>query len=91
MNPITAIDQEALFLQRQVPWLLVLLALNIPMFITVIKMGRRSAIMRRIEMVLNLVTHAALVWAVVDGPVSIAPSSDPTVTAAGVSRFCRRR
>ncbi len=136
MNPITTIDQEALFFQRQTPCLLVLLALSIPMFIAVIMMGRWSAIMRSIEMALSLVTCAVLAWTVPDGPVFIAPSSDPTVkfvlvlifaftltnmainrqaksgpddsihaftqsfesasapkglSAAGVSRFCRRR
>ena len=67
------------FRQRQAPGLLVLLMLNIPVFITVIVMGRWSAIMRRIETGLGLVTCAVLVWTVLDGPVFMAPSSDQTV------------
>lgn len=54
--------------------------LNIPMLIAVIVNGRRfSAIMRRIEMELSLVTCAVLAWTVLDGPVFMAPSSDRTV------------
>lgn len=66
------------FRQRQAPWLLVLLILNIPLFITVIVMGRWSAIMRRMEVGLSLITCAAIVWTVLDGPVFIAPDSDQT-------------
>jgi hypothetical protein len=67
------------FRQRQAPFLLVLIVLNIPLLITVIVKGRRSAIMRRIEVGLSLATCAVLVWTVLDGPVFIAPSSDRTV------------
>ncbi len=66
------------FLQRQAPFLLALILLNIPLFITVIVYGRWSAMMRRIEMGLGLVTCAVMVWTVVDGPVLIAPSGDRT-------------
>ncbi|MCY7353560.1 MAG: hypothetical protein LH470_00435 [Lysobacter sp.] len=67
------------FLQRQAPWLLVLILLNIPVFIAVIVSGRWSATMRRIQDGLGLVTCAVLAWTVLDGPVFLAPSSDRTV------------
>lgn len=67
------------FLQRQAPWLLALLMLNIPLFITVIVMGRSPTILRRIETGLTLVLCAALAWTVLDGPVFMAPASDQTV------------
>jgi hypothetical protein len=66
------------FRQRQAPWLLGLLLLNIPLFIAVIVQGRWSAILRRIETGLSLATCAAIAWTVLDGPVFMAPSSDRT-------------
>lgn len=66
------------FLRRQAPFLLVLLLLNIPLFITVIVRGRWSALLRRLEMGLGLATSAVMVWTVVDGPIFIAPSGDRT-------------
>lgn len=66
------------FRQRQAPWLFILLLLNIPLFITVIVSGRWSAIMRRIEMGLGLVTFSVMAWTVLDGPVFMAPHSDGT-------------
>jgi hypothetical protein len=66
------------FRQRQAPWLLGLLLLNIPLFIAVIVQGRWSAILRRIETGLALATCAAIAWTVLDGPVFMAPSSDRT-------------
>jgi hypothetical protein len=56
----------------------VLIALNIPLLITVIVSGRWSAMMRRLELGLGLVTCAALTWTVLDGPVFMASSSDRT-------------
>ncbi len=67
------------FLQRQAPWLLVLLVLNIPLFIAVIVKGRRSALMQRLEVGLSLVLCAVMAWTVLDGPVFMASSSDRTV------------
>lgn len=67
------------FLQRQAPWLLVLLMLNIPLFIAVIVKGRQSALMQRLEGGLSLVLCAVMAWTVLDGPVFLAPSSDRTV------------
>ena len=66
------------FLQRQAPWLLALLVLNIPFFITVIVMGRRPPLLQRIETGLSLVTCAVLAWTVLDGPVFMTPVSDAT-------------
>lgn len=67
------------FRQRQAPCLLVLIALNIPMFIAVVVKGRWSATMQRVEVGLSLITCAVLAWTVLDGPVFIAPGSDRTV------------
>ena len=74
-----ALTYTGTFRHRQAPWLLVLILLNGPLFLTVMVKGRWSAIMRRIEMGLGLVTCAVLVWTVLDGPVFIAPASDKTV------------
>jgi hypothetical protein len=68
-----------MFRQRQAPCLLVLLLLNVPLLITVLVNGRWSAILRRIDTGLSLVTCAVLAWTVLDGPVFIASSSDRTV------------
>ena len=66
------------FLQRQAPWLLALLLLNIPFFLTVLAVGRWSAILRRIESGLSLITCAVLVWTILDGPVFKTDVSDKT-------------
>ncbi len=78
-----AVAYEALtytdtFLQRQAPWVLALLLVNIPMYITVIVMGRWSAVMRRIETGLSLITCAMLTWTVLGGPVFMTETSDKT-------------
>lgn len=64
------------FLRHQAPVLLALILLNIPLNIAVIISGRRSAMAQRIETGLGLLTCAALVWTVMDGPVMMAPVSD---------------
>lgn len=74
-----ALTYTETFRHRQAPWLLVLMALNVPLFITVLVSGRRSATMRRIETGLGLVTSAVLVWTVLDGPVFMAPAGDRAV------------
>jgi hypothetical protein len=66
------------FLQRQGPLLFVLLALNIPLMIAVIASGRWSAMTRRIEIGLGLLTCAVMVWTAMDGPVFMARASDAT-------------
>jgi hypothetical protein len=67
------------FLQRQAPWMLLLLALNIPLFAFVIVKGHWSDPLRRIETGLALATCAAMAWIVVDGPVFKAQASDQLV------------
>jgi hypothetical protein len=67
------------FRQRQAPCLLVLILLNIPMLLTVIVKGRKSASLRRLELGLSLALCAVLVWTVLDGPVFMAPSGDRAV------------
>jgi len=64
------------FLRRQGPLLFVLLTLNIPLMITVIVNGRWSAMARRIEIGLGLLTCAAMMWTVLDGPVFMARASN---------------
>jgi len=64
------------FRHRQAPGLLLLLALNIPLLLTVIVSGRWSPFMQRIDTGLRLLTCAMLMWIVLDGPVFMATSSD---------------
>jgi hypothetical protein len=66
------------FRQRQAPFLLGLILMNVPILITVLVNGRWPALLRRIQMGLELVTCAALAWTVLDGPVFMASSSDRT-------------
>ena len=73
-----ALTYTETFRGRQAPFVLVLLLLNIPLYITVLVNGRWPAILRRIEVGLSLVTCAALTWTVLDGPVFLASSSDRT-------------
>lgn len=73
-----ALTYTGTFLQRQAPWVLVALLLNIPVFITVIAMGRWSNVMRRVETGLSLITCAVLAWTVLDGPVFMTERSDTT-------------
>ncbi|NTX58090.1 hypothetical protein [Myxococcus sp. CA039A] len=70
------------FRQRQAPWLLVLLLINVPMWLAVIVSGRWSTGMRRLETGLSLLTCAVMAWTVLDGPVFRTEVSDRTV------RFC---
>lgn len=74
-----ALTYTETFRHRQGPWLLGLLLLNIPMFLTVIVQGRWTAVMRRVETVLSLVTCAVLLWTAFDGPVFLTPASDRTL------------
>ena len=73
-----ALTYTETFLERQAPWVLGLLLLNIPLFLVVIVMGRGSSVQRRIETVLSLGTCAVLGWTVLDGPVFMAEASDRT-------------
>ncbi len=49
-----------------------------PPILVVIAMGRWSAVMRRIETALSLITCALLTWTVLDGPVFMSARSDTT-------------
>lgn len=64
------------FRRQQGPWLLVLVALNVPLFVSALVTGRRSNAMRRVEVELSLVTCAVLAHTVMAGPVFEAESSD---------------
>jgi hypothetical protein len=70
------------FLQRQAPWLLLLILLNIPLMVTIIVKGRRSAAVQRLEAGLALLTCAAMVWTLLDGPAFVSPVSDHTFKTA---------
>jgi hypothetical protein len=67
------------FLRRQGPWLLLLLALYVPLFAMVIVKGHWSDLLRRIETGLGWTLCAAMAWTVVDGPVFMASASDQMV------------
>lgn len=69
------------FLQRQAPWMFALLLLNLPFYATVMIRGRWSPTLRRIETVLALLTCAAMLWVIVDGPVMMTQTSDRTAKA----------
>lgn len=73
-----ALSYTDAFLRRQAPVLLVLVALNIPLAIAAIVSGRRPVVLRRLETFLALLTCAAMAWAVADGPIFMAASSDHT-------------
>ena len=73
-----ALTYTETFRQRQAPWLLALLLLNIPIFATVVVQGRWSAGVRRLATGLGLATCAAMIWTIVDGPVLMSPSGDGT-------------
>jgi hypothetical protein len=70
------------FLQRQAPWLLALIALNIPLLGAVIAAGRWSLTLRRIELGLALANCAVMLWTVLDGPILLAQAADQT------AKFC---
>lgn len=67
------------FLRRQGPWLLLLLALYVPLYAMAIVKGQWSDLLRRIETGLGWALCAAMAWTVVDGPVFMAPASDAMV------------
>jgi len=67
------------FRSRQAPWLFVLLALNIPLFIAVIINGRWSPMLRRLETVHAVALCAVMGWIALAGPVFITPNADRTM------------
>ena len=64
------------FLGRQAPWLFMLLALNLPLFVAVLIRGRWTPRLRRLETALGLIICALMVWTVFDGPVLQTTASD---------------
>jgi hypothetical protein len=64
------------FLRYQGPILLGLILLNVPLMIAVIVRGRRSAALQRLELVLGLLTCAAMLWVIVDGPILMSTEGD---------------
>jgi hypothetical protein len=73
-----ALTYTETFRQRQAPWLLALLLVNIPILATVVVQGRWSANVQRVATWLGLATCAAMIWTIVDGPVLMTPSGDGT-------------
>lgn len=74
-----ALTYTETFLRRQAPWMLMLLALYIPLYAVVIAKGRWPDSLRRIETGLGLAVGAAMAWIVLDGPVFKAQASDQMV------------
>lgn len=66
------------FLNRQAPWLFVLVAAYIPMYTIAIAKGRWSTGMRSAETGQTLMLIAVMTWAVMDGPIFLASASDQT-------------
>jgi len=64
------------FRQKQGPWLLALLILQLPLLAAAVSSGRRPSVMQRVESELSLVTIGVLVWTLLSGPVMSAPQSD---------------
>jgi hypothetical protein len=64
------------FLHRQALWIFGLLLVYLPLFLTVLVTGRKSAFLRRLEMAQCLALCAVLLWTVFDGPIFRAESSD---------------
>lgn len=74
----TALTYTDTFLQRQAPYLLTLVLLNIPFFFAVIIQGHWTNTLRGIETGLSLLTCAVMTWAIVDGAIMMSPASDST-------------
>ena len=64
------------FLRIQAPILLGLILLNIPLNVAAIVSGHHSAMMKRLDALLTLLTCAAMIWAVADGPILQLAHSD---------------
>jgi hypothetical protein len=76
---VAAFTYTDAFRARQAPVLLLLVMLNLPMLIAVLLNGRRTALMRRLDIGLGLATCAVLAWTILDGPALVAPSGDRTL------------
>lgn len=73
-----ALTYTETFRQRQGPWLLGLLLLNILMLTVVLVLGRWPAILRRLETGFALLWCAVMLWTVLDGPVFMTVAADRT-------------
>ncbi len=77
-----ALSWSESFRNRQAPWLFVLVAMNVPLFIGVIVKGRWTTALRRLQDGVGLLTGAVMAWAALDGPIMLATESDRTI------KFC---
>lgn len=73
-----ALTYSDTFLRLQAPLLLLLILLNIPLLVAVLIKGRWSTTLRRAESALGLITCAAMLWTVLDGPVLVTSVADQT-------------
>lgn len=74
----TALTYTDTFVRGPAFVLLALIALNVPLYIAVMANGRWSPRLRRIETVHGLILCAAMLWAIVDGPIFLSTRSDAT-------------
>ncbi len=70
------------FLRRQAWPLLLLLSLNVPLWITVLRAGRWTPRFRRLSDALAIADCALILWAVLDGPVMLTTRSDQVAKGA---------
>jgi hypothetical protein len=74
----TALTYTDSFLRGPAFVLLALVAVNVPLGLMAMVQGRWTSTLRRIETALGLVSCAAMLWAVVDGPIFLSERSDNT-------------
>lgn len=74
----TALTYTDAFLRGPAFVLLALIAVNVPLGFAAMARGRWTPTLRRIETALGLITCAAMLWAVVDGPIFLSERSDST-------------
>jgi hypothetical protein len=74
----TALTYTDAFLRGPAFVLLALVAVNVPLGLAAMAQGRWTPTLRRIETALSLVTCAAMLWAVADGPIFLSERSDST-------------
>jgi hypothetical protein len=74
----TALTYTDAFLRGPALVLLALIAINVPLGLAAMVKGRWTPTLRRIETALSLVTCAAMLWAVADGPIFLSERSDST-------------
>ncbi len=77
-----ALTYAETFRQRQGPYVLAVVALNVPTLITAIVHGRWPATLRHTRLWQSLVLCAVLAWTVLDGPILMTPVSDRAVKFA---------